>query len=233
MASGEYAQHLHELAAGGTWSFLTLCVLMPSLVGIGLRRTVGDARYAAARPQLKLINSVILLALNYSNASVSLPQALANPDLDFLAATLGIVVGLCALAFTAGWWIARVLKVTPTRRTSLMFGLGMNNNGAGLVLASMALVDHPRVMLPIICYNLVQHLVAGVVDRLISRRSTPGARRPHTERMQHAQRACQAAINTLPRDRQWGMCWEICRNYGLVDDDITSIVQAAQKQAVP
>jgi hypothetical protein len=50
-----------------------------------------------------------------------------------------------------------------------MFGLGMNNNGTGLVLASMALADHPRVMLPIIFYNLVQHLIAGIVDRLTCR----------------------------------------------------------------
>jgi BASS family bile acid:Na+ symporter len=50
-----------------------------------------------------------------------------------------------------------------------MFGLGMNNNGTGLVLASMALADHPRVMLPIIFYNLVQHLVAGCVDYTMSR----------------------------------------------------------------
>ena len=46
-----------------------------------------------------------------------------------------------------------------------MFGLGMNNNGTGLVLALMTLVDDPLVMLPIIFYNLVQHLVASVVDR--------------------------------------------------------------------
>jgi BASS family bile acid:Na+ symporter len=45
----------------------------------------------------------------------------------------------------------------------------MNNNGTGLVLASMALADHPRVLLPVIFYNLVQHLVAGCVDRLLSR----------------------------------------------------------------
>ena len=31
------------------------------------------------------------------------------------------------------------------------------------VLASMALADHPRVMLPIILYNLVQQVVAGAV----------------------------------------------------------------------
>jgi BASS family bile acid:Na+ symporter len=172
MASGDYAQDLHELAAGGTGIFLTLCVLTPSVAGIGLRLAAGDAAYARARPRLKLVNSAILLALNYSNASVSLPQAVADPDPDFLAATLGIVIGLCALTFAAGWAIARLLQATPSGRTSLMFGLGMNNNGTGLVLASIALADHPRVMLPIIFYNLMQHLVAGVVDRQISRRPT-------------------------------------------------------------
>ena len=59
-----------------------------------------------------------------------------------------------------------------------MFGLGMNNNGTGLVLASMALADHPRVMLPIIFYNLVQHLAAGVVDQLLrGNPRPPGAAR--------------------------------------------------------
>jgi BASS family bile acid:Na+ symporter len=179
MASGDYAEDLHELAAGGTGMFLALCVLAPSLIGIGVRRTIGDARYTAAKPGLKLINSVILLVLNYSNASVSLPQAVADPDPDFLVVTLGIVVALCVLAFTAGWLISRSLKATPSQRASLMFGLGMNNNGTGLVLASLALADHPRVMLPIIFYNLVQHLVAGLVDRLSS--STPTPPSPRTE----------------------------------------------------
>ena len=54
-----------------------------------------------------------------------------------------------------------------------MFGLGMNNNGTGLVLASMALADHPRVLLPIIFYNLVQHLVAGCVDFAMFRKAEP------------------------------------------------------------
>ena len=173
MTTGDYAEDLHQLAAGGTGMFLAVCVLAPSLIGIGVRRGVGDARYLAAKPRLKLINSAILLVLNYSNASVSLPQAVADPDPDFLAVTVGIVVVLCVIAFAAGWLLSWVLNATPAQRTSLMFGLGMNNNGTGLVLASMALADHPRVMLPIIFYNLVQHLIAGIVDRWASRGSIP------------------------------------------------------------
>ncbi len=168
LATGDYAEDLHELAAGGSGIFLALCVLAPSMIGIGLRQILGDTRINGAKPHLKLSNSVILLVLNYANASVSLPQVVAQPDLDFLAVTLGIVISLCVLGFAAGWSISQRLKATPSQATSLMFGLGMNNNGTGLVLASMALADHPRVMLPIIFYNLVQHLIAGAVDRIIS-----------------------------------------------------------------
>ena len=158
--------------------FLAICVLAPSLLGIGVRRALGDVRIAAAKPRLKLINSAVLLVLNYSNASVSLPRAVAEPDPDFLVLALGIVVGLCVLAFGTGWLIARFPKATPSQRTALMFGLGMNNNGTGLVLASMSLADHPRVMLPIIFYNLVQHLIAGLVDRLVCRRPDQGHSAP-------------------------------------------------------
>jgi len=195
MTTGDYAEDLHELAAGGTGMFLAVCVLAPSLIGIGVRRGVGDVRYAMAKPRLKLINSAILLVLNYSNASVSLPQAVADPDPDFLAVTVGIVVVLCVIAFAAGWFVSRLLNATPAQRTSLMYGLGMNNNGTGLVLASMALADHPRVMLPIIFYNLVQHLIAGIVDRMTSRSATtrspaPALARP-TGRIDRRVDACR------------------------------------------
>jgi BASS family bile acid:Na+ symporter len=167
-ARGEHAQHLDALASGVTGLFLGLCVIVPSLVGLGARWLAGDARYAAVKPQLKLINCTILLLLNYANAATSLPQVVADPDGDFLVLILAVVVGLCGLAFTAGWTIARALGATPAERTSLMFGLGMNNNGTGLVLASMTLGGSPRILLPIIVYTLVQHLAAGIVERHIS-----------------------------------------------------------------
>ncbi|HET6879906.1 MAG TPA: bile acid:sodium symporter [Pirellulales bacterium] len=166
MTTGDYSEDLHELASGGTNAFLAISVILPSLLGIALHLWLGKSRIDAAKPYLKLSNYLILFLLIYSNASISLPQALGNPDIDFLAVMVVIAVGLCAIAFAAGWAIARLLRVGHADEASLMFGLGMNNNGTGLVLASMALADHPRAMLPIIFYNLVQHLVAGTVDRV-------------------------------------------------------------------
>lgn len=174
MTSGDYSEDLHELATGGAGAFLAIAVFTPSLLGIAIRWTAGAERIRAAKPLLRVVNLLNLLLLNYSNAAVSLPQTIADRDWDFLVVILAIVIGLCALAFAAGWIISRSLRTDLPQQIALMFGLGMNNNGTGLVLASMALADHPRVLLPIIFYNLVQHLVAGCVDRLFSSAASTG-----------------------------------------------------------
>lgn len=173
MTTGDYSEDLHELAGSQTGWFLLVSVIVPSILGIFCRQIVGRERITASKAHLKLVNSAILLFLNYSNASVSLPQAIATPDWDFLAVTMVITLLLCVIAFFTGWVIALIRKSSQTDQIALMFGLGMNNNGTGLVLASMALADHPQVLLPIIFYNLVQHLVAGMVDSLIFQGRTP------------------------------------------------------------
>jgi BASS family bile acid:Na+ symporter len=169
MASEEYEQVLDHVASYGSGAFLGLWVVLPSLLGVGTRLALPPAWLNAVNPFIKVLNSVVLLLLNYSNASVSLPKALAERDLDFLAVTMGITAGLCVTAFAAGDRLSRYFNVDQDERISLMYGLGMNNNGTGLVLASLALGSYPRVMVPIIFYNLVQHLVAGAVHQALGR----------------------------------------------------------------
>jgi len=164
ITTGSYSRDLNELAGYGTGAFLMLFVLLPSLVGIGVRALAGEANTGRIKPYQKVVNTLVLLLLSYSNAAVSLPQAVRQPDVDFLLIILVIVSALCAIAFLSGWGIARLLSATQEQEAALMFGLGMNNNGTGLVIASVTLANHPFVMLPIIFYNLVQHLIAGIVD---------------------------------------------------------------------
>jgi BASS family bile acid:Na+ symporter len=172
LTAGEYAAELRKLATGGTSVFLLACVALPSLMGVLCRHLLGGGRIDRARPQFKLVNYLVLLLLNYGNGAVSLPEAVAYPDWDFLAVILVVTVTLCVIAFSAGWWLGRLLGADRAHRTALMFGLGMSNNGSGLVLAGMALAAYPRAMLPIIVYNLVQHLVAGGVSSLLARADT-------------------------------------------------------------
>ena len=164
VTTGDYAEDLHELASGGAARFLGMWVILPTLLGMAARYLAGELRVASASACLKFINYCILLVLNYSNASLALPNIIAHPDADFLAIMLLIVLALCISAFLSGYLLSRVSCVTDSERISLIFCLGMNNNGTGLVLSSVALADHPQVMLPVITYNLAQHLVASMVD---------------------------------------------------------------------
>ena len=170
MATEEYEQVIYNLAEYGSGAFLGLWIVLPSLLGLAARFVLPEAQLTAIMPFIKLINAVVLLLLNYSNGSVSLPQAVADRDYDFLAVTLVITAGLCVTAFSAGYGLSRLFKVDDAEQVSLMYGLGMNNNGTGLVLASLVLASYPQVMVPIIFYNLIQHLVAGGVHEVMGRK---------------------------------------------------------------
>lgn len=163
--AGDYSEDLHELARNGTSDFLLLYVLVPSLLGMLAAFLLGQVRLTAIRPVLRIVNSIVLLILCYSNAATSLPKAMATPDWDFLLLTLAITVVFCLVFFFGGLVASRKLQVARAQQVSLTFGLGMSNNGTGLVIAASALPDHPLVLLPMLLYNLVQHLVAGFVDR--------------------------------------------------------------------
>lgn len=161
---GDYSEDLHELASQGTNAFLCLTVVLPSLLGMLTHFILKDEKTARLKPVLKLVNFLFLLTLNYSNASVSLPGVFSNPDWDLLIFVLLCTSAVCSIAFLAGWAISKLFKTDLSDRASLMFSLGMNNNGTGLVLASSALADHPAVLLPMIFYTLAQQIIAAVVD---------------------------------------------------------------------
>ena len=169
MAEGDYAEDLHEIAENGTGAFLFISVLLPTALGVFLQFAMPEIAHKAIKKPIKDINLINLLLLNYANASIVLPQIFVNPDWDFLAAIAIITSSLCVFAFFSGSLIASLQNSSLSEKTSLMFGLGMNNNGTGLVLASLSLSDHPKIMLPIICYNLIQHIVAGLVDSKLVR----------------------------------------------------------------
>jgi bile acid:Na+ symporter, BASS family len=175
MAGEGPAADLRGLAGHGTGVFLILCVLTPSLLGMLTLRVVGEGRVAAARPYLKILNAGVLLLLIYSSASATLPGAMSRFAPDFIGAMLAVAVGFCVVCFASGWLVARLLRAGKPEQASLLFGLGMNNNGTGMVLASSAMAGRPEVMLLVVCYNLVQHLVAGSVDFLRQRQVAPAA----------------------------------------------------------
>jgi BASS family bile acid:Na+ symporter len=167
-----HAADLGRLARHDAGTFLTLWVLLPSMLGLLARRILGGARAEAIERVLKPLGPLVLLVLCYSGAAACLPRVLHAPDWDFLGLTFAFVIGLCTLTFGCGLLIGRILKADRDQRAALTFALGMNNNGTGLVLASLALASRPTAVLPLIVYNLAQHVAAGIAGAWL-RRSGP------------------------------------------------------------
>lgn len=151
--------------AGGT---LIGFVVVPTAAGIAARAVLGAALAGRWRDTTRAFSAAAVLVLCYVNAAGALPQVTHHPDWDFLAVAAAASLGLCAGSFAAGWWVGRRLGAGARPGVSLAYGLGMSNNGSGLVTAA-ALALPAGALLPVLAYNLIQHLAAGVVGRLAER----------------------------------------------------------------
>lgn len=170
-ANGTYHEVLMKLSNGHTSNFLFWSVVFPTVLGIACHFAIGDRRREKIIPLVKIVSVLSLMILNYSNASVALPQAFANPDYDFLVLAVVCTLTLCLMSFGAGFGVSKIMGLQRGESASLMFGLGMNNNGTGLVFASLYLSGMPSVLLPIVLYNLEQQIIAGCVQYFTERYS--------------------------------------------------------------
>ena len=167
ITTGQYSRDILQLARNSTTNFLTTVVVLPVLLGMFVYRLAGEVRLQKLRPQIKIINFIVLLILNYCNGALVLPQVFQEHDLDLIAIICLITFALTVICFASGWWVARLFKLNKADMASLMFSLGMSNNGTGLVLASLALPQHSAAMLPLIICILMQQTLAAFVDRFI------------------------------------------------------------------
>ncbi len=167
----------------GVAPFLLLWVILPSICGVATRALAGAERIERIKVYLKLTNMINLLVLNYSNASLCLPQMFDNPSGPLLGLIGIATVGLCLTMVVSAAVTARLMgplmgiqearhektEGPPERqadRIALMLAFAMRNNGVALVLASSVLPGHGELLLSIIAYNLIQHLAAATIDRL-------------------------------------------------------------------
>jgi bile acid:Na+ symporter, BASS family len=176
--SADYGKTFVKLASFDPTGFLCLYLIAPSLLGFLTRIIAGESCLASWKPYLKLAGAIDLMVLIYVTTSQCLPLAFQRPDPPFVAVTVSIVLVVCASCFLSGWLIGKALKLEPPETATLIYGLGMNNNGAGLVFASVMMSAYPLIMLPIIIYNLMQHLAAGVIDHIFSAQASRNRSKP-------------------------------------------------------
>jgi bile acid:Na+ symporter, BASS family len=168
---GAVSELLALFSARFVATFLILWIILPAASGVLVRWIIGAERTERIKFVMKFANLISLLVLNYTNAALSLPAMLQKPNAVYLSIVVILMSLLCFINFGIAEALSRFYRVDAAQRASLFFALGMTNNGAGLVLVSSASAVAGEILLPIIFYNLAQHLGAGIVDRFILRAS--------------------------------------------------------------
>ena len=144
------------------WPFLQLFVVIGCSLMIGLaarrRRT---RRCQAIDTWCQTANSVLILALNYCQASRVLPQLV---DLSWtswlpLVATAPLI---CALGYAVSRKLAQVQRIENRDAIALFYGSGMYNTGVALVVVPMLLPSIRLALLAPLLLTLTQHLLASL-----------------------------------------------------------------------
>lgn len=148
-----------------SWLHLLAWVIVPSLLGGVVGRMIGAARLDHWRPVLSLASALMLLTLNYINAANALPHLFEKMEWGTLLLTLGFALVLCAGSFGIAILWARVTRLPTPERTGLIYALGMKNNAIALTLTSSMFEKYPLVGLVLICYIVMQHLMAGLLSQ--------------------------------------------------------------------
>jgi BASS family bile acid:Na+ symporter len=152
-----------------------LWVILPSLAGAAAAWVAGPRRIARAKPWFRMTSLVVILVLNYANASLAIENIVRSEQAQIvvIAAALACAVGLVGVLLAVVQ--CTVCRLPRSTWIALVFSLSMKHTGLALVLAGEVLHDQPRVILVILLSTLAQHLIAGAIDWRLSRTALAGA----------------------------------------------------------
>ena len=162
-------RHCEMLVTKFSGTFFIIWVILPSAVGLACNRIAKPQRIERARGAIRFISAVALLTLNYTNASLAMPKVIKSESVQTILYFAVVAVTISVLGIVSAWVMSRILALGEDSWISLAFGYSMKHTGLALVLAGEVLQDEPRAILMIVLATLLQHIVAGVVDRRLER----------------------------------------------------------------
>lgn len=167
--SPEETQHTEAMVHRFSGMFFIVWVILPSLAGLVCNRLAGPERIAKARGTIRLVSAVMLLTLNYANASLAMPKLLRSESWMSVLVSAVLALAISVLGVVVAWVMSRITRLDHATWIALIFAFSMKHTGLALVLAGEVLEDEPRAILIIVQATLLQHIVAGMVDRWLAR----------------------------------------------------------------
>ena len=145
-------------------SFVLPWVVMPTLLGISIR-SVFPNEAVSLRNIGHALSPIILLLLNYSNGSSSLPQLRESHSISAASVTIAGCIGLFTIVSLCTSLLSGWMGADRSQRLSAILGAGMCNTGLALVVATMAMPKEVEIHLAIIVYTFVQHFSVALLTR--------------------------------------------------------------------
>jgi BASS family bile acid:Na+ symporter len=148
--------------------FFIIWVVLPTAAGLACRYLATPARVAHVGNCFTLVSAASLLALNYINSALALPE-IRNSTLWLLATTAAFATALSVVGVILGWVLVRLMRLPASTLSALLFGLSMKHTGLALILAGAVLTNQPLAILMIVLATLIQHLLAAIVHLILER----------------------------------------------------------------
>lgn len=162
-------KHCEMLVTKFSGAFFIIWVILPSAAGLVCNRLAGPGRIERARGSIRFVSAIALLTLNYTNASLAMPKVIKSESVQTILFFAIMAMSISVLGIASAWLMSRVLSLGEDSWISLVFGFSMKHTGLALVLAGEVLQDEPRAILMIVLATLLQHIVAGIVDKWLAR----------------------------------------------------------------
>jgi BASS family bile acid:Na+ symporter len=133
-------------------------VVVPLVLGIGLRYGTGEKRIKRAEPFLPLLSAILLYSIELGLVSHSAP-AIRN-NLVWVPVVTAVTSMLTAVNLAIAYLLAKVLRLPERQARAIMFDVGVYNSGLGAVLAGLNF--GPLSVLPPLI-NAVMNMVIGAL----------------------------------------------------------------------
>lgn len=170
--SDEATAQCEQLVKRFSGTFFIVWVILPSLAGMLVNRVAGAAAMTRHRGTIRLVSAIALLALNYTNASLAMPQVFERAAPRIILITSLLAVALQLLGVVTAWVMSQSMSLDKESTIALMFAFSMKHTGLALVLAGEVLESEPRVILLIVLATLLQHILAAIVDWFMAPKKT-------------------------------------------------------------
>ncbi|QDU98078.1 bile acid:sodium symporter family protein [Lignipirellula cremea] len=158
----------------GEFLWFLACVTVPSLCGLLASLAAGPQRIESLKPLIRLVNTFCLLALIYAFGATAASRLSGAGNGLGLGVSVAGALFLCLASFSWARIAGRLATENSEERVAIHFGVGMFNNSIALTLGASIVDNDVLIYAPIVLFAMMQHLIAGLVDRhSLTRSETP------------------------------------------------------------